>query len=237
MWIMKGPCQRRTRGISIKTKITILYDKDTLREDLSTGWGFSCLVERGAEKMLFDTGWDGDTLIANATKLGIDLHKVTSIFISHSHWDHAGGLPRLLMRIDDPVLFVPHSMSERLKDEMKARARVIEVLGEMRVGEGLYSTGEMGKVEKEQSLLIEVEGGWAILTGCAHQGLENIIAVAEKKGAVKAVVGGFHGFKKLDALRSVEELYPCHCTVHGEDIKKRYPERTRSGGVGTVIDL
>jgi len=220
-----------------KTKITILYDKDAMDDHFGTGWGFSCLVEKGRDRILFDTGWDGDKLIRNAKLLAVDLSKVTAIFISHDHWDHMGGLARILNKMRKPTVYVPASMSERLKQEISERTKVVLVHNETKIGDGLFSTGEMGKVEKEQSLLIEVEGGWAILTGCAHQGLENIMALARKKGHLKAVIGGFHGFQSIDDLDSVEELIPCHCTIYKKDIAERYPDRTVHGGVGKVIEL
>jgi 7,8-dihydropterin-6-yl-methyl-4-(beta-D-ribofuranosyl)aminobenzene 5'-phosphate synthase len=219
------------------TRITILYDNDATDDRFETGWGFSCLVERGAETVLFDTGWDGDQLISNARLLGVELEKVRTIFISHDHWDHMGGLARALTLMSKPKVYVPASVSRRLKQEISERADVVPVLEETEIGDGLWSTGEMGSGMKEQSLLMEVEGGWAVLTGCAHQGLENILARARQKGRVRAVIGGFHGFQQFEELEPVEELFPCHCTMYKKDIAERYPDKTGHGGVGKVIEL
>ena len=43
-------------------KIAIVYDNTTLDPKLTSGWGFSCLVD---DYLLFDTGPDGRTLLSN----------------------------------------------------------------------------------------------------------------------------------------------------------------------------
>ena len=58
-------------------------------------WGFSALVEVDGKRILFDTGAQPDTVLRNAGVLGIDLSDVTDVVLSHSHWDHVGGLETL----------------------------------------------------------------------------------------------------------------------------------------------
>jgi 7,8-dihydropterin-6-yl-methyl-4-(beta-D-ribofuranosyl)aminobenzene 5'-phosphate synthase len=194
-------------------------------------------VERDNEKLLFDTGWDGDQLIDNADRLGIDLGCVRSIFVSHHHWDHAGGLATVLGIVDRPRVIVPASLSSRLKAEIGSRAELVTVSGERPLGPGLTSTGEMGESPGEQSLVMEVNGGLAVLTGCAHPGLENIVALARTKGEVKAVIGGFHGFSRLDVLEDVSLIAPCHCTVRKSLILDQFSQKARRCGVGAVLEL
>jgi 7,8-dihydropterin-6-yl-methyl-4-(beta-D-ribofuranosyl)aminobenzene 5'-phosphate synthase len=43
--------------------------------------------------MLFDVGPYGDVWIDNAERLGVDLASIDTVFLSHWHWDHSGGLP------------------------------------------------------------------------------------------------------------------------------------------------
>jgi 7,8-dihydropterin-6-yl-methyl-4-(beta-D-ribofuranosyl)aminobenzene 5'-phosphate synthase len=74
-------------------KITIL---STMLADQGMGeWGFSALVEVDGKRLLFDTGGQPDTVLRNAQVLGIDLSDVTDVVLSHSHWDHVGGLATL----------------------------------------------------------------------------------------------------------------------------------------------
>jgi len=76
------------------TKITVLCD-DRLSFPLLAEHGFSVLIEKEGRFLLFDTG-STDVFIKNAKILGKDLSKVENIIISHSHYDHAGGLKYLL---------------------------------------------------------------------------------------------------------------------------------------------
>lgn len=54
--------------------------------------GLSIYIETAKHKILFDAGPDGELLLSNAAKLGIDLSKIDTVIISHGHYDHTGGL-------------------------------------------------------------------------------------------------------------------------------------------------
>ena len=58
-------------------------------------WSFSALVESNNESILFDTGYDENTVIHNARLLKKDLSKVEKVILSHFHGDHTGGLIKL----------------------------------------------------------------------------------------------------------------------------------------------
>ena len=58
-------------------------------------WSFSALLESEKESILFDTGFDENTVLHNAGLLNKDLSKVEKVIISHFHGDHTGGLIRL----------------------------------------------------------------------------------------------------------------------------------------------
>lgn len=73
-------------------KITIIYDNEAFDKSLKNDRGFSCLIEVFGRKILFDTGANSDILLGNMKKLNIDPEPVDMVFISHSHWDHIGGL-------------------------------------------------------------------------------------------------------------------------------------------------
>ena len=55
-------------------------------------WSFSALYEGDDESILFDTGWDENTVLHNAEILRKDLSKVEKVVLSHWHFDHTGGL-------------------------------------------------------------------------------------------------------------------------------------------------
>ena len=58
-------------------------------------WSFSALLENEKESILFDTGFDEDTVLHNAQLLDKDLSKVEKVILSHFHGDHTGGLLKL----------------------------------------------------------------------------------------------------------------------------------------------
>ena len=65
--------------------------------------GFSVLATArhgGRQRtVLFDVGPYGDIWLTNAERLGIDLATIESVFLSHWHWDHSGGLTEAVTAI------------------------------------------------------------------------------------------------------------------------------------------
>lgn len=206
--------------------VTLLYDNAVLPPPLERAWGFSCLVCTPGHRVLFDTGWDGDILLDNAARLGLDLHGLSAVAISHDHWDHLGGLPRLLRAVSppSPPVFLPASTSRSLRRELSARGPVHAVSGPEVIVPGVRSTGELGVGQREQALVLETEAGQVLVTGCAHPGLGLLLDLVERQGPVRGVVGGFHDFSDLNRLKEIPGLFPCHCTVARESIALAFPE-------------
>ena len=57
--------------------------------------GLSLYIEFQGKKLLFDTGQTGDFLV-NADKLGKCVDAVDYVILSHGHYDHSGGVEKLL---------------------------------------------------------------------------------------------------------------------------------------------
>jgi 7,8-dihydropterin-6-yl-methyl-4-(beta-D-ribofuranosyl)aminobenzene 5'-phosphate synthase len=93
---MEGLGRRLPRGKRILTrvKITLLAD-NTAGEGLVAEHGFALWIETGGRRILFDTG-QGNALAHNARALGIDLGQADALVLSHGHYDHTGGISRLL---------------------------------------------------------------------------------------------------------------------------------------------
>jgi len=199
-------------------KITIVYDNQA-DEGLKSGWGFSCLVEE-KEKILFDTGDSGENLIYNLRQLNIQPESIAAVVISHNHWDHTGGLKEFLKLNSNVKVFRPKSFSEPTK-----------------ITPGVHSTGALGKLIKEQSLVVKTEKGNLVITGCAHPGLAKIIDKAAQLGEIYGVLGGFHGFSKLEKLRSIRLIAPCHCTQYTEQIRQSYPAEFKEIRAGSIIEI
>ena len=199
-------------------EITIVYDNQA-GEGLKSGWGFSCLVE-AKEKILFDTGNNGENLLYNLRQLNIQPESIAVVVISHNHWDHTGGLKEFLRSNNNAKVFPPRSFSEPTE-----------------ISPGVYSTGALGKIIKEQSLVVNTEKGNLIITGCAHPGLGKIIDKAAQLGTIYGVLGGFHGFSDFDKLAGIELLGPCHCTRYISEIRQRYPQHFRQICAGSIIEI
>ena len=210
-------------------KVTIIYDNTTSRIDLQADWGFSAFIQAKERDILFDTGADGDILLSNMEKLKINPQDIEDIFISHLHWDHTGGLSSFLQLNNKVKLWVPSYLSE----EKNAR-EVIEVKTPTKLYEGVYSTGELDRIE--QSLCVETEKGIVIIAGCSHPEMEHILKTASQFGKVYGIIGGLHGTKP-DFLKDLDLICPTHCTQYKSEIISLYPEKYIEGGAGKIIEV
>jgi len=199
-------------------KITIVYDNEA-NAGLKSGWGFSCLIE-AKEKILFDTGDSGENLIYNLRQLNIQPENIAAVVISHNHWDHTGGLKDFLKLNNNAKVFHPKSFSKPTE-----------------IFTGVHSTGALGTLIKEQSLVVNAGKGNVVITGCAHPGLENIIERSRELGAIYGVVGGFHSFSKFEKLKGIKLIAPCHCTEYSQEIRAMYSNEFREIKAGSIIEI
>ncbi len=222
-------------------KITTIADNLVLRAGLWGQWGLSNLLEltdsKGASrKILFDTANDKEPFLYNIEKLELDLSNLDAIVLSHGHSDHtvatveavemAGGCPVYA----HPHCFLPRYYETKegkrirggvpegqgISDIEKAGGKVILSEKPVEVVPGLWTTGEVPRVndfekisqpidggrriivvdgeEKDdrilcdQSLWMEIEdsGCW-VITGCAHSGSVNTVEQVCKLGGFKEV--------------------------------------------------
>ena len=145
-------------------KITILYDNETRIEGLKADWGFSCLIECYGINLLFDTGTNGTLLLGNMKTLGIDPASIHEVFISHIHFDHAGGLSSFLNENGRVKVYAPSP----LRGIGPAR-EVIYIDKPMKLNPHFYTTGLLNNME--QSLAIQTERGLVVVVGCSHPGV------------------------------------------------------------------
>jgi len=230
--------------------ITIVYDNNAYDPRLKTAWGFSCLIEYRGQVILFDTGGDSPTLLANMDMLGIDPSRIEAVVLSHIHGDHTGGLSGLLPIAGDGLtVFVPRSFPARSREAVRTRAQLVEVHESREVGEEVYTTGELGTGIIEQSLAVRTDEGLVVVTGCAHPGIVEIVRKAKVLSGdeVYLVLGGFHlggkSRKEIEGILSefrrlgVRKVAPCHCT--GDQalrmFRQEYGEDFIQAGAGRVI--
>ncbi len=94
----------------------VVYDNNPYDERLKTDWGFSCFVVGLEKSILFDTGADGQTLLSNMEKLGIQPEQIDVVVLSHIHRDHTGGLEELLARNSRIEVWLPHFFPSDFKE-------------------------------------------------------------------------------------------------------------------------
>ena len=201
----------------------IVFDNYEVCEECQSLWGFSAYLKE--YKLLFDTGSNGRVLLKNMQALGVDVKEIEYIFISHSHWDHIGGLDSIIELNPDVTLYVPASLSKHLIKDLKSLVKKVVIIAKkpMKLFANLYSTGLLGQEMPEQSLIIDADKP-ELLTGCGHFGVQNITQVAREilnKDILK-VTGGFHLLRsdELTIQRTIKELqllgvketFPTHCS-------------------------
>jgi 7,8-dihydropterin-6-yl-methyl-4-(beta-D-ribofuranosyl)aminobenzene 5'-phosphate synthase len=231
--------------------ITIVFDNYPFKDGLKTLWGFSCYIEMPKRTVLFDTGSNGRVLLENMRKLGKDIKKVDTLFLSHHHWDHIGGLDSVIEMNPDIETIAPSSLSKHLIKDLKTMVKSVRVIGKnsSAVYDDIYTTGVMGDETHEQSLVIDTDKGLIVITGCAHGGIVEIAKKAQtmldKKIAL--LIGGFHLMYKDEAgiKQAVDELLamdidfvcPTHCSgdMAIDRFKHAFAKRFIAGGAGKTV--
>jgi 7,8-dihydropterin-6-yl-methyl-4-(beta-D-ribofuranosyl)aminobenzene 5'-phosphate synthase len=216
-----------------RVEITITYDNNPFDRRLRADWGFSCVIKLAGEAILFDTGGDGRILLDNMQKLSIDPKGIHMVVLSHIHGDHVGGLSFLLQQNRKMTVYVPGSFPQRLKEEIRYGGATLEEVRQAKeISPGIFTTGELGRGIKEQSLVLASPHGLVVITGCAHPGIVNIVRQAKEIGRdrVYLVLGGFHlGGATTSTIEDiiktffklgVQKVAPCHCS--GERARKLF---------------
>jgi len=152
----------------MKIKITILCENLVGRLVGSGEHGFSAFIETDRGDYLFDTG-RGHSIVANSLALGKDLRTVQKIFLSHGHYDHAGGLPEVLKlkgRVDvhvHPDVFIDriHVLQEGGQEKKRFVGLPFKKSYLEFLGANFLINKEFKEVEKKMFLTGEVPRGTA----------------------------------------------------------------------------
>ncbi len=236
-----------------KISITVTYDNNAYEQGLETDWGFSAFITGTEKNILFDTGPPtANSLLDNMQKLAIEPDNVDMVVLSHIHPDHTGGLAGFLEKNPNVTVYLPKSFPKKFKDNVRDHgAGIIEVEESMQICENVYSTGQLGRLIKEQSLIIRTDKGLVIVIGCSHPGIVNIVNTAKDliKDDIFLVMGGFHlewatkgriekiisAFKQL----GVRCVGPCHGSGHKARslFEKHFGSSYINTGAGKVITL
>lgn len=213
--------------MKLSFEIDVVYDNKCPKPGFLKGFGFSVLIHNyfTDNYSLFDTGGNGNILIHNIKEFNIDISAIKNVIISHNHHDHAGGLEALLQINPDIKIYVPIS---NLKSYSRAFSdNIVHGVSEMiEIEKNFIISGQIKDFIPEQSVFLKTKDNeLIILVGCAHPGLEKFITKAQSVSKIKAIIGGFHGFRKLSYLENIELIGACHCSRNVNLIKKTFPEQ------------
>jgi len=209
--------------------VTVLFDNHVSEkaQQFESAWGFSCAVCGFEEKILFDTGSDSGILLTNMQAAGISVSDFGAVVISHSHYDHAGGLVGLVRKAGKPLrLYLPPGSFPVETTEILRRYGAQTIYPEIgaEVCGGVYVLHTRSGGWSEQSLFLRSGETTALLTGCAHPGIAEIVQNVSStfKQVPRWIVGGLHlrgdEQQKFESLAKrlkdagVRFIAPAHCT-------------------------
>jgi 7,8-dihydropterin-6-yl-methyl-4-(beta-D-ribofuranosyl)aminobenzene 5'-phosphate synthase len=233
-------------------RVAVVFNNIPFDTRLTTSWGFSCLIEGTEQTILFDTGGDGKILLSNMNLMDIDPKSIDTVFLSHIHGDHTGGVEEFLKQDPNITVCLPESFPISFRQAMtKYGARIKGVAHFTSLFDSVHSTGEMGDWIKEQALILATSNGLVIITGCAHPGVVNVVREARERcnKNVYLLMGGFHlggmtsaeiqgVIRRLKAL-GVKKVAPSHCT--GERamsmLRDAWGENFLEAGAGAIIEV
>jgi 7,8-dihydropterin-6-yl-methyl-4-(beta-D-ribofuranosyl)aminobenzene 5'-phosphate synthase len=231
--------------------VQVVFDNVPKAPALRTAWGFAAVVEAPGHDILFDTGREGMLLLSNMQRMHLPIESIDTLFISHSHGDHTGGLAAVLEQNVALTLYLPASSLEKISRGLKPGVKTVGVSGPLQLAAGIYSTGELGDAIREQALVLDTQEGLVVMTGCAHPGIDAIAnrvsALFERK--IHMLIGGFHLGRSSEAeIRNIIErlktlgvgkVAPSHCT--GKQamrlFREAWGENFIESGAGAVIRL
>ena len=233
--------------------ITVVVDNNLLLKELQTDWGFSCLVEVGKTKLLFDSGNKGNILLSNMAKAGVDPENIDFVFLSHFHNDHTGGLNKFLKKNSNVTVYYPQSFPNQLIEEIKkSGAMSVPISSFQEIQKNIFSLGELDGVIPEQSLAFKTSKGIVAITDCAHPGIINILENAKNSfpnESIYLAMGGFHLYRQTEdeISNTINRIFrmniltvgPSHCSGNtaGKMFRESYGTNYIEVGVGKVITI
>lgn len=231
-------------------KITCLMENTVGNELCQSEHGLSLYVETKDKTILIDTGASG-LFVENAKNLGVNLSKVETVFLSHGHYDHGGGIlefhkinptAEIVMQKSalgdywhksdtvekyiglNPVIkelenltlaegsFIYYSkdMKSGLESEMQEAIHVFTLDGAKQTDLKCWPEGNLVLKEKiggeyvqdrfvhEQYIVVQEQGKSVLISGCAHNGILNILEEYQRKygNNPDVIISGFHMRKK-----------------------------------------
>ncbi len=240
-----------SRPSATEIVITIVYDNNPGRKDLTAAWGFACVIQGLEKTILFDTGGNGKILLENMRRLHLDPGAIDAVVLSHVHGDHTGGLASFAKVRSNVPVYLPTGFPAAFKKQARSLGLEPQEAADSHVVcPGAQTTGTLGRgAIEEQGLCVKTRQGWILITGCAHPGVANMAAQGKKVtgGPIHLVMGGFHLLRhsasQIDKVidrfveLGVQRVGPCHCTGDParDAFKRRFGTRCTLAGVGSAF--
>lgn len=198
-------------GTTKSLELIPLVDWLTKSDEFIGEPGVSYLIKTDEGSILFDVGFNraGENpspLLHNMAKLELSKNDFDTVFISHNHLDHVGGMnnqKKNTFSLGDKTIdlsaqkiFTPVPMNYQEKSTLCNPDPFILKKGVASIGAISNFDFFMGRID-EQAIAVNVEGegkGIVIIVGCGHQGLKKIIERTEAlfDKPIYGIIGGLH---------------------------------------------
>lgn len=201
-------------GVTEHLTILPLFENATRDQALNTGHGVAYLIRTDATSILMDAGFNPDNLdpsplAQNMARLSVTPDDFDTIYITHPHPDHVGGVTQWLNRtfalgvaqtdLSNEQILTPIPMTYPGASPQAAGAPRILAPGVATLGAipfvDIFPLSLFRPQMIEQVLAVNVaDVGVILITGCGHPGLARMVRIAEATlgQPVVGVVGGLH---------------------------------------------
>jgi 7,8-dihydropterin-6-yl-methyl-4-(beta-D-ribofuranosyl)aminobenzene 5'-phosphate synthase len=215
--------------------------------------GLSYLIEHNGKRLLFDTG-QSDMFLKNAEAMKISITNIDMVILSHGHFDHGNGLAYMSgsSLICHPGCFVSRYRKsdnsyiglKSSKDELSLLFNLINSAEPYKISGKIFFLGEIPRltgfesqttsfvfedggpdyVRDDSGIVMLLQEGLFVVTGCGHAGIVNTLEHARKVTGISklyGIMGGFHlkevNNQTKETIRYIKEnnlkhVLPSHCT-------------------------